>query len=177
MEILEKDDPLAIAQTIEQAAQPEVDDFRTADTSQAFNWNNIAGAIANTTGLASERAYLVVFRSKRRENTNDKLIEKLDAAAHKEAQESAALYYYFGGTVDELSRRAVSWCLWTDQASARKGVSGPAHQEALRHASEFYEYENKPFVELYHVIMDASNVTLEPIEHPASKPQTISTSW
>ncbi len=134
-------------QTIERVIKPiNEDSYRQSPIEEGFDWQTIVTSIDSIREhLAHKALYLVVFRSVQKQEVDaDKqqirssLVATLDEAAHIEAKESDALIHYFAGELD-LGRRALSWCLWTDKQAARVALSGPAHQEAVRHAPELYE--------------------------------------
>lgn len=133
----------------ERAAEPVSEDYRTLPIEKGFNWTEIVGEAVEQNGPVDEKLYLVVFRSVRLPEADAALIAELDAAAHEEAMQSNALFHYFAGDVDD-ERRAMSWCLWTDQQSAREALMGSAHEVAARHANEFYG-QGGFSIELYNV--------------------------
>jgi hypothetical protein len=113
---------------------------------EAFAWQEIIASTEQEQrkkrddirfSLAGRALYLVVFESTRSENADPEVIAALDEAAHQEALGSQALLHYYADTPDE-NGRARSWCLWVDDKSARQAVGGPAHQEAMSRAPEFY---------------------------------------
>lgn len=80
--------------------------------------------------------YVVVFRSKVKPNADRELLRKLDAAAHAEALESGGLLDYVAGSDDGAK---ASVCVWETKAHAKAAAALPAHREAVKHASAFYE--------------------------------------
>lgn len=134
-------DPAALSGNVksgfERAAEPQIEDYRVAPIEEGFDWPAILQETTAQSGPVDEKLYLVVFRSQRKETADADLIAALDAAAHEEAMQSEALYHYFAGEIDE-NRRSLSWCLWTDQQSARDALVGSSHQTTAAHAEEFY---------------------------------------
>jgi hypothetical protein len=103
--------------------------------------------------------YLVVFRSVRNPEADDDLIVALDDAALAEAGQSPALLHYFASEVEEESRKAMSWCLWTDMQAARDALSGSAHQEAASRVHELYDNFS---LEVYNVTVSEQGVDFAP---------------
>lgn len=125
-------------------------DYRDLPIQEGFNWPKLLGEVNEYLGHQQNSYYLVVFRSTRLAGgENAALIERLDTDAFSEAKARRpdALLHYFGGLVDE-DGRAVSWCLWTDQQSAREALNGLSHRQAASTAHELYETYD---VERYHL--------------------------
>lgn len=101
-------------------AKPAVvpyEEYLDLPVEQAFAWSEVITDIEKVRGsLAAKALYLVVFESKRAEGADPEYIAALDTAAHKEAEESEDLLYYYADTPNEEGR-ARSWCLWTDDKS------------------------------------------------------------
>ena len=131
--------PQAFTQTtLTQTATPVTHHYRTLPIADGFNWPHIIRHLQTLGRTKTEPLYLVVFRSVRKPGVDSAWVTQLDEAAHQEALQSPALLYYFAGHLDE-NRRAMSWCLWTEQTAARQALSGSAHQNAVRAARELYE--------------------------------------
>lgn len=114
--------------------------------------------------LANRALYLVVFESERADGVDPEVITGLDGAAHTEALalKPENLLHYFDGTPDE-DGRSRSWCLWTDDKSAREAVSGQKHQEAMGRAPELYK---RYAVKLFSVIPHDEGIVFVPHSHP-----------
>jgi hypothetical protein len=124
--------------------EPLYENYRDLPIHESFNWHKLIGEVTDTLGNQQSDYFLVVFRSKRLPgDTNAARIGQLDTDAYLEATRSNALLKYFAGDIDE-DGRALSWCLWTDQQSARAALNGPAHREAVQAAHELYEYYTSP---------------------------------
>lgn len=143
---------------------------------EAFSWQDIITNVTAekrersgdiTFSLANKALYLVVFESTRDPNADPEQIATLDAAAHAEAESihPEALLYYHAGAPDE-NGRARSWCLWTDDKSAREAVNGPAHQEAMSRAPEFYGKNYA--IKLFSVISHDEGIIFVPHTHPTT---------
>lgn len=140
----------------------------------AFDWHDVIESVTErrrrediTFSLANKALYLVVFESTRADTADPELIAALDDAAHAEAQamKPEALLYYHAGT-SNAEGRSRSWCLWTDDKSAREAVGGPAHQEAMARAAEFYGKNYA--VMLFSVIPHDEGVIFVPHAHPTA---------
>ncbi len=145
---------------------PIVPDYRERRIEEGFDWQKTIHDLQKIHGNLTARAlYLVVFTSQRAEGADAELIAELDHAAHEEAKESPALLHYYADTPDEEGR-ALSWCLWLDDKSARQAVGGPAHQEAMSRTNEFYGKNYA--VRLYSVIPAEDKVIFVPHTHPSA---------
>jgi len=137
---------MSTTETVRLAVAPVSENHLDLSIEEAFAWEEIIANIEHEQrkkrddirfSLAGRALYLVVFESTRSENADPEVIAALDGAAHREALGSQALLHYYADTPDQ-DGRARSWCLWMDDKSARQAVGGPAHQEAMNRAPEFY---------------------------------------
>lgn len=166
---------MTTTEAIRPPVQPVSHDHLDLTIEEAFAWQEIIDGIQQERrkggdirfNLAGRALYLVVFESLRDENANPELIAELDHAAHQEALGSLALLHYYADTPNEEGK-ARSWCLWLDDKSAREAVSGPAHQEAMGRAPEFYR--DNYTVRLFSVIPHDEGILFYEHKHPAPAP-------
>ncbi len=139
----------------------------------AFAWQDVIANIEDAKkadgalySLANKALYLVVFESERADDADPAVIAELDRAAHGEAArlKPENLLHYFDGTPD-ADGRSRSWCLWTDDESAREAVAGPKHQEARSRAPEIYKHYA---VKLFSVIPHDEGIVFVPHFHPTN---------
>lgn len=154
-------------EAMSETVAPLTDEYLDLPVEEAFAWRDIITDIEKVRGNLTARAlYLVVFESTRAEGADANIIAALDHNAHEEAKQSEDLLYYYADTPNEEGR-ARSWCLWTNDKSARAAVGGPAHQEAMGRASEFYGYNYA--VTLFSVIPSDESVIFVPHAHPSAR--------
>lgn len=128
-------------QTLETSPyEPLSPDYAQLPITEGFDWTNIIAAARQQHDLIEATPwYLVVFRSKLREGVDTTLLLEHDAKAHQAAQESPALLHYFGGRPDEEGR-ALSFCLWSDEAEAKSISRDSRHAAAVKMVSLYESY-------------------------------------
>ena len=139
--------------------RPAADDYATRPIAAAFNWSDVADR-----GAAGEW-YLVVFRSVRRADADERLLTEYDERAHHEAETSEGFVHYFKGPLS-VDRACLSFCLWTSRVAARAAAGRPAHREAVTLIAEMYE---RYTLEFYRVTKrpGAAAFRIEPYDTPA----------
>lgn len=139
--------------------QPVADDYATRPIAAAFNWSDVADPA--TFG----EWYLVVFRSIRRADADERLLAEHDERAHREAETSEGFVHYFKGPL-AIDRSCLSFCLWTSRAAARAAAGRTAHSEAATLVAEMYE---RYTLEFYRVTKDRGETAfrIEPYDTPA----------
>jgi hypothetical protein len=132
------------------------EDYAVAPILESFNWRDCLADV--------ERAdwYLVAFRSVREEAADDRMLEELDEAAHREAISHSGLLHYFRGELDE-ERRCLSFCVWEDRRRAVEAAGLPLHREAIEAAGVMYR---SYVLERYRITARAGSVEIEQIEPP-----------
>lgn len=118
------------------------EDYATVPIRYGFNWDEIVG------GIEGFRAYLVVFRSVRRENADVERLVSFDDLAHHEARGSEGFLHYFQGDV-ERDRFCLSFCLWESRPHAVTAARGAFHQLAISITEEMYETYDLERYDLY----------------------------
>lgn len=121
---------------------PRRDDFATAPIRDGFDWDGAVG------GLEDFRAYLVVFRSVRRDGADVKRLIAHDDLAHDEARRSEGFIHYFKGSV-ESGRSCLSFCLWENRNCAVAAAGRDFHQRAAGIVDEMYETYELERYDLY----------------------------
>jgi hypothetical protein len=109
---------------------------------QGFNWSDCL------VGVDDGQWFLVVFRSIRRADADERLLTEYDDLAYAEALTGQGLLHYFRGSLNER-RECLSLCLWEHQQQARDASRLPLHLQAARIARDMYE---SYVVERYHLI-------------------------
>lgn len=99
----------------------------------AFNWHELALPAA-----AEREWYAVVFRSRRRPESESISLYAADRAAHAEAVRNGGLVMYWYG-VPDASGRNLATCIWQSRRHAVNAVAGPKHVLAMRQAAGAYE--------------------------------------
>lgn len=130
--------------TLDWDVQPLRDDYRDLPVEDGFNWNKLIAEVIEARGIIQPDYYLVVFRSTKLPDAGlTDYLTMLDRASLEEAKDSlpGALLHYYAGEVDEATNKAMSWCLWTDQASAREAIHSPIHTQAIRAARDGKLYD------------------------------------
>jgi hypothetical protein len=81
---------------------PVVEDYALADYSLVFNWDEVKRVIQNLSAIAGQEwieksYYVVIFRSKLKQDYDQELLWTLDRESHREAVESGGLLKYWFG--------------------------------------------------------------------------------
>jgi hypothetical protein len=117
-----------------QVLEPITSRYATVPIWDGFSWD------ASARRLKSGEWYMVVFRSVRREATDDLTLEMHDYGAYIEAQRRAdGLVYYFRGTPNE-HRECLSFCIWAGREEAARTAQLPLHRTAMSMVDEKYEW-------------------------------------
>ena len=101
------------------------------DVARAFDWSGVSEA------LGPGEWYLVAFRSTRRQGADEARLVEYDERAHHEAEGAPGFLHYQKGPC-YTDGSCLSFCLWTDRASARAAAGGAAHVEAVGLLHEMY---------------------------------------
>jgi hypothetical protein len=115
-----------------QQISPIYPDYATRPIQDGFSWSS------SLLGCASERLYLVVFRSVRRVSADLDLLREHDDRAYEQALESGGLLRYFKGEANE-HRECLSFCLWETRRQAIKAAGTASHQSAAEISVRMYE--------------------------------------
>ena len=110
---------------------PVAPDYATRPIGEAFNWEPCLA------GVDEGEWYVVAFRSSRRPDADDALLDEMDGRAFAEASSFSGLLHYFSGTMDE-DRRCLSMCVWEDRQRAREAAALPEHVRAIGIADATY---------------------------------------
>ncbi|EMD65123.1 hypothetical protein COCSADRAFT_170940 [Bipolaris sorokiniana ND90Pr] len=132
---------LAVALT---SLQPTLPTYATAHYTSALNLDvvlDVLCALVKREGLKwpETRFYVVVFRSKLKDNIDNDYLYKLDEESHAEACASGGLLKYWFGKSD-LERRNLATCFWHSREDAYRGGLGPWHKKARAAGRELYEH-------------------------------------
>ncbi|HET7727127.1 MAG TPA: hypothetical protein VFK54_07355 [Candidatus Limnocylindrales bacterium] len=151
-------DPASPAPRFERL-RPVADDYASRPIAAAFNWSDVADP-----GTSGEW-YLVVFRSIRRPEADERLLTEYDERAHREAESSEGFVHYFKGPLSP-DRSCLSFCLWSSRVAARAAAGRTAHREAVTLVAEMYE---RYTLEFYRVAKrrGAAAFRIEPYDTPA----------
>ena len=135
-------------------------DYAVEPVEQAFNWGESLAAV--------ERGqwYVVAFRSVRRLDSDDALLDELDERALAEAFGYSGLLHYFRGEMDS-EHRCLSMCVWEDRMRAREAAKLPKHTEAIAIAGASYA---SYVLERYRLTKRDGSVELVEIEPPQPSP-------
>ncbi|PIA14626.1 hypothetical protein COEREDRAFT_35106, partial [Coemansia reversa NRRL 1564] len=120
--------------------KPIRDDFRLADYSQSFNWDEINSKLPSRTEYSW---YAVVFRSKRKVDCQTGDLFDADKMAYEEAFNStnrSLLVYWYTGLDDD--NNCLATCVWSSRDIARSVNSLPRHKEAARLSAGSYVHYN-----------------------------------
>lgn len=114
------------------ALAPVSETYATLPVAAAFDWKDVG------TQLGDGEWYMVVFRSIRRADADERRLTDYDDRAHHEAQSAPGFVHYFKGPAAG-DRSCLSFCLWTSRAEARAAAGRPDHVEAVSVLNEMYE--------------------------------------
>lgn len=134
-------------------------DYAARPIEKAVNWSDVADP------ATSGEWYLVVFRSIRRADADERVLTEHDERAHREAEASEGFVHYFKGPL-AADRSCLSFCLWTARVAARVAAGRSAHREAVTLVAEMYE---RYTLEFYRVTKrpGATAFRIEPYDSPA----------
>jgi hypothetical protein len=135
-------------------------DYAVAPIEKAFNWNESLDSV--------ERGewYVVAFRSVRRLDSDDVLLDELDERAFAEASGHSGLLHYFSGEMDD-ERRCLSMCVWEDRTRAARSATLPEHTAAIAISEAMY---TSYVLERYRLSKRDGSVELVEIEPPQPSP-------
>jgi hypothetical protein len=110
-------------------------DFATAPIEEAFNWDKFAKY------TVLDYWYMVAFRSIRKLDANLAELEMLDELAHQDAATQPGFLFYFKGKImgGASHLHNMSFCMWTDRASARAAAKRTMHRQASNVALKMYD--------------------------------------
>ncbi|QYJ14976.1 hypothetical protein Rxycam_00787 [Rubrobacter xylanophilus DSM 9941] len=111
--------------------KPRGEGYARLPVREAFGWEEVLGGLEG-------RVHLVAFRSVRREDADEELLERLDRLAYEEASTAPGFLHYFRGPLSP-GRECLSFCLWESAEHARTAASGVLHELAAGAASRMYE--------------------------------------
>jgi hypothetical protein len=117
---------------------PVSDRYALLPVAEAFDWAACAADVP------PGEWYMVAFRSIRRAGADEARLTAYDDFAHAEAMGSPGFVHYFKGPT-EADGRCLSFCLWTDRATARAASGRPAHVAAAGQTHETYEVYSLEF--------------------------------
>jgi hypothetical protein len=131
-------------------------DYAVEPVEQAFNWSECLATV--------ERGewFVVAFRSVRKLDADEALLDELDRRALAEAVGHSGLLHYFRGEMDG-ERRCLSMCVWEDRTRAREAAALPKHTDAIAIAGASY---TSYVLERYRLTKVDGSVDLVPIEPP-----------
>ena len=144
---------------VDLAIAPLQPDYAQLPIDQAFDWDSIVGDARQRRDLGSSVPYLVVFRSKLKEDADRQALHDHDKRAHIAAQESPALIHYFGG-IPDTEGRALSFCLWENAEAAKEISRDRRHADATKMVSSYTSYS----IEKYDVLHELGKTVLIPRE-------------
>ena len=139
--------------------RPTAADYAGQPIENVVNWSDMAEP------ATSGEWYLVVFRSIRRADADERVLTEHDERAHREAEASEGFVHYFKGPL-AADRSCLSFCLWTSRVAARTAAGRSAHREAVTLVAEMYE---RYTLEFYRVTKrrGATAFRIEPYDSPA----------
>jgi len=144
--------------------QPITPNYATVPYAEAFNWSELELALP----LEDEREwYCVVFRSKRRAESDAGPLYEADKKAHEEAVQNGGLIMYWYGTPHPETGLNLATCVWQSRAHAAAANSRPHHVRAMRLAAASYErYE----LERYRLCKVRGEHSLRVLPYEVSEP-------
>ena len=135
---------------------PVASDYAARPIDQAFNWEACLATVDRG------EWYVVAFRSIRRTDADEDLLDEMDERAFAEASSFSGLLHYFSGTMDD-ERRCLSMCVWEDRQHAREAAALPEHLGAIGIADATY---SNYVLERYRLTKREGAVELAEIEPP-----------
>jgi hypothetical protein len=131
-------------------------DYAVEPIEQAFNWGECLASVE------SGEWYVVAFRSVRRFDSDDAMLDEFDRRAFAEASRHSGLLRYFSGELDD-ERRCLSMCIWEDRTRAGEAALLPEHTAAIAIARAMF---SSYVLERYRLTKRAGSVELVEIEPP-----------
>lgn len=131
-------------------------DYAVMPIEQAFNWGECLATVE------AGEWYVVAFRSVRRPESDDSMLEEFDRRAFAEASRHSGLLCYFVGELDD-ERRCLSMCVWEDRTRAGEAAMLPDHTAAIAIAGATY---TSYVLERYRLTKRDGSVELVQIEPP-----------
>jgi hypothetical protein len=123
------------------ALAPISEAYANLPVADAFDWTAAGEA------LGTGEWYMVAFRSVRRPEADERMLNEYDERAHDEASRSAGYVHYFKGPL-AADGTCLSFCIWTSRAEARAAAGKPLHAEAAGLVAEMYERYTLEFLRL-----------------------------
>ncbi len=111
--------------------EPVSDRYAHLPVELAFTWADCLD------GVGAGEWYMVAFRSVRRPDADEARLCEYDDWAHQEAMTAPGFVHYFKGPTT-ADGTCMSFCLWSDRATARAAAGRPRHIEAASLALEMY---------------------------------------
>ncbi|TXT15588.1 hypothetical protein VHUM_00091 [Vanrija humicola] len=110
--------------------------YASTEYPEAFNWRDLS-----LPEDVEREWYVVVFRSRRRPESESLSLYAADRAAHAEAVANGGLILYWYGVPDHTGLNMAT-CIWQSRKHAVNAISGPKHMEAMKEAAGAYETYN-----------------------------------
>lgn len=139
------------------ALAPLAADYASRPIADAFDWTAAGEA------LGVGEWYMVAFRSVRRGDADDASLTLHDDRAHAEASSAPGYVHYFKGPLS-TDGTCLSFCIWTDRASARAASGRPDHAKAATLVGDMYEAYTLEFLRVRRE--DGGPLTFEPYDDP-----------
>lgn len=114
------------------ALAPVSEAYATLPVATAFDWSDVGSQ------LGDGEWYLVVFRSIRRADADERRLNEYDDRAHHEAESAPGFIHYFRGPAAG-DRSCLSFCMWTSRTEARAAAGRPDHVAAVSVLNEMYD--------------------------------------
>jgi hypothetical protein len=140
-----------------QGLAPASDAYATLPIDRAFDWRGVGRE------LGVGEWYLVVFRSIRRRDADQRRLADFDDRAHAEAMGAPGFVHYFKGPM-MADGSCLSFCIWASRAAARAAAGRPDHAEAVTLVDEMYERYTLELLRLHSLPGD--RLTFEPYDRP-----------
>lgn len=107
----------------------------TAPLFLCFNWNDVFEKQGFT---ETAHFYVVAFRSVRKREADEQVLNRANGTAHEEAKKSGGLIRYWPGRSNQ-ERQCFEMSIWESKAAADKAAALPAYAEAMRVAAQLYD--------------------------------------
>jgi hypothetical protein len=111
--------------------RPVSDRYASLPVEEAFNWVDVLD------DMPAAEWYMVAFRSVRKPEADEKLLDMYDEWAHREAESAPGYAHYFKGPMG-VDGACLSFCFWSSRAEARAAAAMPSHARAAAITRETY---------------------------------------
>ncbi|KAF8973299.1 hypothetical protein BDZ97DRAFT_677116 [Flammula alnicola] len=138
--------------------KPLTPHYATSPYGEAFNWSELRLPVDE-----EREWYCVVFRSKRKAESDGISLYDADKLAHDEAIRNGGLILYWYGIPNQETGMNLATCIWQSRKHATAANFGPHHIKAMRLAAGAYEVYTLERYKLQKV-KGAVGVTIEPFE-------------